>query len=189
MAIATSVGARKRRSTKPSRTPFRRPIRFQSSSPRRVGAPVVPDLSHSKGAIRRATDREVVVQKLGMCVGTNPGEGVYPVDSATCRLETRADTLATATSASPRGIFTGPPLANGWRSNAPSMSRTGRAPAPASTASARSSPSTCRSACSSLSSAAVGATGANSVLKRCSSHDPPFHPKRNFVHQTVNQST
>jgi hypothetical protein len=76
----------------------------------------------------------------------------------------------------------------GWRSNAPSMSRTGRAPAPASTASARSSPSTCRSACSSSSSAAVGATGANSsvgllltevrsgsdsVLKKCSSHDRP----------------
>ena len=50
----------------------------------------------------------------------------------------------------------------GWRSNAPSMSRTGRAPAPASTASVRSSPSTSRSACSSSSSAAVGATGANS---------------------------
>ncbi len=39
MAIAISVGARKRRSTKPSRTPFRRPIRFQSSSRRRAGAP------------------------------------------------------------------------------------------------------------------------------------------------------
>ena len=34
----------------------------------------------------------------------------------------------------------------GWRSNAPSMSRTGRAPAPASTASGRSFVSTCRSA-------------------------------------------
>jgi hypothetical protein len=51
------------------------------------------------------------------------------------------------------------------RVHEPSMSRTGRAPAPASTASARSSPSTCRSACSSLSSAAVGATGANSSVK------------------------
>src|SRR6266540_6028959 len=47
------------------------------------------------------------------------------------------------------------------RVHEPSMSRTGRAPAPASTASARSSPSTCRSACSSLSSTAVGATGAS----------------------------
>src|SRR5262249_4990083 len=44
MALAISVGARKRRSTKPSRTPFRRPIPFQSSSRRRAGAPVVPDL-------------------------------------------------------------------------------------------------------------------------------------------------
>jgi hypothetical protein len=50
----------------------------------------------------------------------------------------------------------------GWRSNAPSMSTTGRALAPPSTASARSSLSICRSACSSSSSAAVGATGANS---------------------------
>src|SRR5215470_2402614 len=39
-----SVGARNRGSTKPSRTPFRRPIPFQSSSRRRAGAPVVPDL-------------------------------------------------------------------------------------------------------------------------------------------------
>src|SRR4029450_12117909 len=37
MAIAISVGARNRRSTKPSRTPFRRPIRFQSSSRWRAG--------------------------------------------------------------------------------------------------------------------------------------------------------
>src|SRR5262245_11202549 len=96
MATAISVGTRKRRWTTPSRTPCRRPIRFQSSSRRRAGAPVIPDPSHSKDAIRRATDREVVVQKLGMWVGTNPGKGVYPVDSATCRLETRADTLATA---------------------------------------------------------------------------------------------
>jgi hypothetical protein len=51
MAVAISVGARKRRSTKPSRTPFRRPIRFQSSSRRRAGAPVVPDPSHSQGAL------------------------------------------------------------------------------------------------------------------------------------------
>ena len=43
MAIAISVGARKRRSTKPSRTPFRRPTRFQSNNRRRAGAPVVPD--------------------------------------------------------------------------------------------------------------------------------------------------
>jgi ATP-dependent Lon protease len=34
---------------KPSRTPFRRPIRFQSSSRRRAGALVVPDSSHSAG--------------------------------------------------------------------------------------------------------------------------------------------
>ena len=33
------------RSTKPSRTPFRRPIRFQSRSRRRADASVVPDLS------------------------------------------------------------------------------------------------------------------------------------------------
>src|SRR5205823_12211461 len=46
--MAISVGARKRRSTKPSRTPFPRPIRFQSSSRRRVGAPVVPDLKTQK---------------------------------------------------------------------------------------------------------------------------------------------
>jgi hypothetical protein len=51
--IATSVGARRRRSTKPSRTPFRRPIRFQSSSRRRAGTPVVPDPSHSQGALPR----------------------------------------------------------------------------------------------------------------------------------------
>src|SRR5215468_10843920 len=37
MALTTSVGARKRHSTKPSRTPFRRPIRFHSSSRRRAG--------------------------------------------------------------------------------------------------------------------------------------------------------
>src|SRR5215831_2687982 len=45
MARAISVGARKRRSTKPSRTPFRRPIRFQSSSRPRAGALLVPDPS------------------------------------------------------------------------------------------------------------------------------------------------
>src|SRR5262245_42126285 len=45
MARAISVGVRKRRSTKPSRTPFRRPIRFQSSSRPRAGAPLVPDPS------------------------------------------------------------------------------------------------------------------------------------------------
>src|SRR5258708_17634463 len=50
MAIAISVTARKRRSTKPSRTPFRRPIRFQSSSRRRAGAPVVPELKTQKNA-------------------------------------------------------------------------------------------------------------------------------------------
>src|SRR6516164_3294217 len=43
MAIAISEGTWKRRSTKPSRTPFRRPIRFQPSSRRRAGAPAVPD--------------------------------------------------------------------------------------------------------------------------------------------------
>src|SRR6516165_2467571 len=43
MAIAISAGTWKRRSTKPSRTPFRRPIRFQPSSRRRAGAPAVPD--------------------------------------------------------------------------------------------------------------------------------------------------
>src|SRR5437762_14000757 len=46
------------------------------------------------------------------------------------------------------------------------MPRTGRAQAPASTASARSSPSTCRSACSWSSSAPVGASGANSQSDR-----------------------
>jgi DNA-directed RNA polymerase sigma subunit (sigma70/sigma32) len=35
MMAMTSAGARKRRSTKPLRTPFRRPIQFQSSSRRR----------------------------------------------------------------------------------------------------------------------------------------------------------
>src|SRR3981081_274381 len=43
MTIAISVGARKTRSTKLSRTPFRRPIRFQSSSRRRAAAPVVSE--------------------------------------------------------------------------------------------------------------------------------------------------
>src|SRR5438132_4205593 len=48
MLIATraSAGARKRRSTRPSRTPFQHPIRFQSSSRRRAGAPIVPDPFH-----------------------------------------------------------------------------------------------------------------------------------------------
>ena len=45
-----SAGARKRRSTRPSRTPFQHPIRFQSSSRRRAGAPVVPDPFHSRSA-------------------------------------------------------------------------------------------------------------------------------------------
>src|SRR5258707_5551254 len=49
----------------------------------------------------------------------------------------------------------------GSRSNGLLTPRTGRVLAPASTASARSSPSICRSGCSSSSSAPVGATGAN----------------------------
>src|SRR5262249_4197576 len=66
MAIAISAGARKRRSTKPSRTPFRRPIRFQSSSRRRAGALVVPDSSHSKGAIptKRPRDSLTFVRRM-----------------------------------------------------------------------------------------------------------------------------
>jgi hypothetical protein len=47
-----TLPARRKRSTKPSRTPSRRPIQFQSSSRRRPGALVVPEPSF-KGAILR----------------------------------------------------------------------------------------------------------------------------------------
>src|SRR5713226_1256200 len=64
MAIATSVAARKRRSTKPLRTPVRRPIRFQSSSRRRAGAPVDPDPFHSKVATPR-----IILERLEITEG------------------------------------------------------------------------------------------------------------------------
>src|SRR5262249_46595987 len=73
MAMAISVGARKRRSTKPSRTPFRRPIRFQPSSRRRAGAPVVSDPFHSQGASRPKAPgsffkaKEVLRRETGYC--------------------------------------------------------------------------------------------------------------------------
>src|SRR5262245_34662386 len=58
MAIAISAGAWKRRSTKPSRTPFRRPILFQPSSRRRAGAPAVPEAFYSKATIPTLRRRE-----------------------------------------------------------------------------------------------------------------------------------
>jgi hypothetical protein len=66
MAIAISVGARNRRSTKPSRTPFRRPIRFQSSSRWRAGRNCRSCPLLFKGAIpriilERHTDRPILV--------------------------------------------------------------------------------------------------------------------------------
>ena len=53
MLIATraSAGARKTRSTRPLRTPFQHPIRFQSSNRRRAGAPLVPDRAQSSGML------------------------------------------------------------------------------------------------------------------------------------------
>src|SRR5215831_9627871 len=55
MARAISVGARKRRSTKPSRTPFRRPIRFQSSSRPNPKAPGIIKFFQANEVLRRET--------------------------------------------------------------------------------------------------------------------------------------
>ena len=73
--VDRDTGERRRqeeaRSTRPSRTPFQHPIRFQSSSRRRAGAPIVPDPFH--GGWR------------GRCL-TSPADSTYWPAARACKI-------------------------------------------------------------------------------------------------------